>query len=135
MRLKCLLILTGLFTLALMGVAFAQDGSIGPTQPGVTDMGWVLVSGSLVPLLVAIVTKWNSSSVLKAVVMAVVNILASSVLVWKTWPDGTQFSEFAFAALTAIIASAGTYYGFWKPTLIAPKIAVATTPGQGGPPQ
>jgi len=131
-RLKMLLLFTALFTLALTGVAFAQDGSIGPTQPGVADMSWILLSGTAVPLVVAIVTKWNSSSVLKAVLMAVLNVVSSSIIVWQTWPDHSQFTSFAFAAITSVVTSAGTYYGFWKPTTVAPKLAQATTPG-GGP--
>lgn len=129
MKLRMLLLFTALFTLALTGVAFAQDGSIGPTQPGVADLSWVLLSATVVPLVVAIVTKWNSSSVLKAVLMAVLNVVSSSIIVWQTWPNNEQLTSFVFAGITAIVTSAGVYYGFWKPTTVAPKLAQATTPG------
>jgi len=130
MRKLFTLVLLALASVVLLsGVAYAQDGSIGPTQPGVSDMAWVLLSATVVPLVVAIVTSWKSSGVLKAVLMAVLNVVSSSIIVWQTWPDGTEFGSFAFAAITAIVTSAGTYYGFWKPTTIAPTLAQATTPG------
>ena len=122
------LFVTALTMFVFAAPAYAQDGSIGPTQPGVSDLGWVMFTATLVPLAVAIVTKWNTSSVIKSVLMAFLSVVTSSIVVWQTWPDGTQLTEFAFAGLTAIVTSAATYYGVWKPTTIAPKLQDATTP-------
>lgn len=127
-KLFMLLLLATVFVIVGSGVAYAQDGSIGPTQPGVSDLGWVMFTATLVPLAVAIVTKWNTSSVIKSMLMAFLSVVTSSIVVWQTWPDGTELTEFAFAGLTAIVTSAATYYGVWKPTTIAPKLQDATTP-------
>lgn len=127
-KLLMLLTLTCMAMVMFGGVAYAQEGSLGPEQPGVSDLGWVMFTATLVPLAVAIVTRWNTSSVIKSVLMAFLSVVSSSVVVWQTWPDGTELTEFAFAGLTAIVTSAATYYGVWKPTTIAPKLQDATTP-------
>jgi len=115
MKFRTLCLFTALFTLMLTGIAFAQDGSIGETQPGASQMLWVLLVGTVVPVVVALVTKWNTSSPVKVALMAVLSILASSLIVWQTWPDGAELSEFAFAAVTAVISTIAQYYGIWKP--------------------
>jgi hypothetical protein len=64
---------------------------------------------------VAFVTKWNTTSPVKVALMAVLSVLGASLVVWQTWPDGSELSEFAFAAVTAVISAISQYYGIWKP--------------------
>lgn len=122
-------LLTAVALLALGGIAYAQDGSIGPTQPGASDMLWVLLSGTIVPIVVALVTKWDTPSVVKVLLNAVLAVLASSLVVWQTWPNGSELSEFAFAALAAAIASWASYGHVWKKVgVTADNVGIGTKP-------
>jgi hypothetical protein len=108
-------LLTAAIVLALGGIAYAQDGSIGEQQPGASQMLWVLLVGTVVPLIVAFVTRWDTASPIKVILMAFLSALGSALVVWQTWPTGAELSEFAFAAVLAIISSVAQYYGIYKP--------------------
>jgi len=85
------------------------------------------VAGSLVPLLVAVLSKINASSSLKAALNLGLSILggvASSLLL----TDGeTTFLGIATSAITVYLASGVTYQNLWKPTAVAPAIAEKTS--------
>lgn len=76
---------------------------------------------TLIPILVGLVTKEVASAKLKSLLLAVLSGLAA---VGTAFVDGggvlTQETLTMFAQ-TFVIAVA-TYYGFWKPTNVAPAV-------------
>lgn len=93
-------------------------------QLDVTVVTFVL--GSLVPLVVALATKLNASSSLKAAVNVVLSIIVG-VGGYLLANDGeTTLLALAGAAITAYLASGVTYQNLWKPTGTAPEIQLKT---------
>ena len=85
-----------------------------------------LLAGTIVPVLVGLVTKMNASSTFKAVANAALSAVAG-VLAAALATGGTIDVDTALmGALTTWIASIATYYGLWKPTEISTKVAERT---------
>lgn len=127
-RLILLLVMVALLLVAMTAPAFAQ------ADPGIIDKDVVtldvsllaLLSGFIVPILTAIVTTKWSASALKAVVTAVLAVLAGSIAVWIEHAGHADISQFGMAAFEAAIVAWASYYGFWKPTGITPGLQSAT---------
>jgi predicted membrane-bound dolichyl-phosphate-mannose-protein mannosyltransferase len=91
-------------------------------QADVTAAGWQLLGlilGTLLPLVVALVTtRWTSSrwqSVLLAALAALDGLLST---LWQTHQTGAPFDLLgaAVTALGAFVVGVATHYGLWKPT-------------------
>ena len=84
-----------------------------------------LLVGTFLPILVGIVTKELASSGLKATVLAALSGaagLANGAIV----ADGAFTKEALYAAFTTWVVAVATYYGYWKPTGAASKVAAKT---------
>lgn len=81
-----------------------------------------LFIGVILPLLVGLVTRWNASAGLRAVLLlalaAVASFLSEALDAVNT---GTTFDAGAalLTAGSAFLVAVGTYFGFWSPTGIA----------------
>lgn len=82
--------------------------------------------GSVVPLLVALLTKLKASPRVKAAANLVVSIVAGVVTFLSTTNGRATFLELAGAAIAAYLASGVAYHNFWKPTGVAPVVNRST---------
>lgn len=93
-----------------------------------------LVVGTLIPLLVGLVTKEVANSGLKGVLNALLSAVAGAltVLVDNGGVLG-PWQELANAGFATFITSIATYYGVWKPTGVATSVQRKTARvGVGG---
>lgn len=74
-----------------------------------------VIAGTVIPLLVALVTKWNASSGVKAVLNAVL-ALAAGEGAMALEHGGLVTKAAALAVAYAWITSQSTHFGLWKPT-------------------
>lgn len=75
-----------------------------------------IILGMLVPLVVGLLTKFTTSSGVKAVIMLILNAV-QTLIVQATMADGTAIidqSTFIAWAL-ALVVSVATYFGVYKP--------------------
>lgn len=79
------------------------------------------IVGVFLPILVGIVTKEVASSGLKATLLAglsaVSGLVSSAIEV-----DGVFTKTALFSAVTTFVIAVATYYGYWKPTQVAPAV-------------
>lgn len=85
-----------------------------------------LVSGSVVPFLVGLVTKELASSGLKGVLNAVLSAIAGVATVLLAGDGVAEVQELVNAGFVTFLSSIGTYYGIWKPTGAAQKVQRST---------
>lgn len=85
-----------------------------------------LVSGSVIPLVTAIVTKLEAPSGLKALVSTALAGVTALVAYLSDWNGVGTWKEAVVVGLTALIAHAGSYHGVLKPTGIAPAMGQST---------
>jgi hypothetical protein len=83
-----------------------------------------MISGVLIPILVALLTKLRASSKLKAMANAI--LCAVSGALSTVIPGAFSWKPFAVAALSTWAVSVATYYGLWKPTGVTQATASAT---------
>ena len=93
-------------------------------QLDVTVVTFVL--GSLVPLVVALATKLNASSSVKAVVNVVVSVTVGVCGFLLAHDGATTPLALVGAVITAYLGSGVSYQHFWKPTGVAPAIQAST---------
>lgn len=84
-----------------------------------------LLVGTVIPLAVGLVTKLSAPSWVKAITNAILSGVAA-VITLSIKHIGINVDVFLNTFLHAFIASAAAYYGFLKPTTIAPKVANVT---------
>lgn len=92
-----------------------------------------LLGGTLIPLLVGIVTKLHAQPGLKALMNA--GLTAANGALAVTIPAGASWAWKPFLVywVTSFVTSSATYYGIWKPTGVAPAIQQSTAGvGLGG---
>lgn len=94
-------------------------------QVDVTVLNFIV--GALVPLLVAVLSKVNASSGLKAVLNLGLSILAGVASTLLLTDGETTFLGIATSAITVYLASGVTYQNLWKPTAVAPAVAEKTS--------
>lgn len=88
--------------------------------------------GVFLPILVGIVTKELASGGLKATVLALFASV-SGVATGAIQAGGAFTQEAVFAGFITWIIAVSTYYGYWKPTGAAAKVAEVTKAvGVGG---
>lgn len=78
--------------------------------------------GTLIPILTALVTRWNASPGVKAVTNLVLSAIAGFGAEFIKADNAGQEFYWQGALLTTIVTfvvSVATYYGLWKPTNVA----------------
>jgi len=93
---------------------------------------WLLVVGTLVPLVVAAVEQAHWSTPVRAVVGMVIAAAAGVITTWIVG-DVDDTRSLVIGALLTLVTSIATYLGFWRPTGIAPRIEAATSPRASSP--
>ena len=93
---------------------------------------YAAVVGVLLPLLTAIVVQTHWADQVKAIAQAALSFVAAVVITYTEGNlDGDHLRQLFMAFLIVFAPAIATYYGFYKPTGIAPSIERATTPGDG----
>lgn len=88
--------------------------------------------GFLLPLGTAIVLQRNWSNPVRAIANAVLALVAAIVVTYTEGNlDGDHLRQLFMSFVIVFVPSIATYYGFYKPTAIAPKVESATSPGEG----
>ncbi len=86
---------------------------------------WALIGGTLVPLIVGLVTKLRASSAVKGlanlVLSAVAGVIAAAIA-----GGGILTKQSVVAGFLSLVGSVGAYYGVLKPTGVTGAIQVAT---------
>lgn len=83
-----------------------------------------LIIGTIIPVLVGLITKMNASSKLKGALMLVLNAAQGLVIASKTANGGAFFSTDALVLfLSGVAISLMAYYGFYKPNDVPSKLA------------
>lgn len=72
-----------------------------------------LIAGTIVPLLVGLVTKLHASSQVKAVVNVVLSCVTGAVAFLVTNSGKARWQELVAAALAAYVASGNSYQNLW----------------------
>lgn len=83
-------------------------------------------AGFIVPVLVAILAKAEAPAAVKAILNAVLVCVAGLLAVAIKQEGHLDLYGWAAAIAEAAVASWASYYGFWKPTGIAPSVQGAT---------
>lgn len=85
-----------------------------------------LLGGLVVPLLTAVATKRLAHPALKSLVTLVLSVIAGAVAV-ATQANGVVVTDqWVDGIVTTFISAIASYYGFWKPSTIAPRLQQAT---------
>jgi hypothetical protein len=91
---------------------------------------WTLLIGALLPPLIAFIQRPGWSNRARAIVTVVVCVAVGFVGTYLEG-DGLQWDgDLVGACLRVLLAAQATYIAFWKPTQVAPKIELATTPSR-----
>jgi ABC-type amino acid transport system permease subunit len=90
----------------------------------VAFLSWLLGMGC--PIVVAILTQSHWPSAVKAILNAGLACLAGLIAVWIKTNGNVDVIYTLLAIAQAMIAAWASYYGFWKPTSIAPTLHTAT---------
>lgn len=85
-----------------------------------------LIVGSVLPLLVGVVTKMNASSKTKAVVNVVLSFASGAGAFLATNSGQGHWQEVVAAGLATFIASGASYRNLWKPVEAAKAIQEKT---------
>lgn len=80
-----------------------------------------ILVGTALPILVGIVTKASASSKLKSTLLALFSAIGG-VAVIAIEQDGLIEKDTLIAAAVTFVTAAATYYGFWKPSGVAPAV-------------
>lgn len=83
-------------------------------------------AGFVVPVLVAILAKSSASKPLKAILNAVLVAVGASLVVAIKMNGAVDLYGWGSSIAEAALASWASYYGFWKPTGLAPSVHEAT---------
>jgi membrane-associated HD superfamily phosphohydrolase len=87
-------------------------------------LNWIVGAG--IPILVALVTRFEAKAAVKALVNLALNLLATAVLtIVAALAVGKPIGWFdiVFAFITGFIVSGASYAHLWKPTGLAPTVA------------
>lgn len=75
-----------------------------------------LIVGVLLPILVAVVTKYESSPRVKSVLLLVLSGVTAVLNSWLSTPNGFDWQQAVWGAVTTFIIGVATLFGLWKPT-------------------
>lgn len=87
---------------------------------------WSLIASLVIPLLVGVVTKEVASQGLKATLLALFSA-ANGVVSSAIQNEGLLTQATFTAAVVSFVVSVATYYGYLKPTGVAPAVAEKTS--------
>ncbi len=90
------------------------------------------IAGSVLPVLIAIVTQQHWSPRVKGLVTATLSLLAGLVAAWQQGQFGHGWQV---AAAVVFLTASSAYAAFWKPTGLAPLIEELTTFSRKGLPK
>lgn len=85
-----------------------------------------LASGTVIPLLVSLVTKSRADPALKAITNAFLAALAAAVVTATTAGGTIQWQVYVQNILLAWVVSVAAYHGLWKPTGAATSVSERT---------
>jgi hypothetical protein len=77
-----------------------------------------LVVGTLLPILVALITDRAASGAAKAITLLALSAVASFLTAWLVALNGGlpfDFAQAAFGVLTTFIVAVAVHFGLWKP--------------------
>lgn len=108
------------FVLLLASPAWSADGDpVTPTTGTVLTMSlatWAVLQGTVIPILVGILTKVNAPDPIKVLINLLLNALGGLVAVVVVSDGVATLSLNAIvAAGLGFVASIASHYGFWKP--------------------
>ena len=86
---------------------------------------WSALGGTVVPILVGLVTKLNASSAVKGVVNLVLSTIAG-LIATAIAGDGVLTQAAVVAAFLALMTSVATYYGVLKPVGVTGAVQEST---------
>ena len=90
-----------------------------------------MVSGVLIPILVALLTKLRAPSSTKAIANAFLSAVAGALA--TVIPGDFSWTTFGIAALSAWAVSVSSHFGLWKPTGTTNTVQEATADVGLGP--
>src|SRR5574343_563087 len=94
-------------------------------ETNVDLQNWQVVTGFLLPLLMSVILQKPWSREVKAAVTFVVCYIVAAVQMWLD--TGIDASHLFGNGLAIFVIAISTFYGFWKPTGIAPKLEAITS--------
>jgi hypothetical protein len=122
-------VVAALFLIMLASSALA-DSQVGPADSG-DNLHLVqvlnVVVATVLPLLVALVTKTTTSPGAKAWLLAFLTVLGAFITTYVNNPDSFDVWGAVLTAITSFLVSIGLHYGLWKPTGVATKANAALT--------
>ena len=124
-----------LFTLTVVLVSMLHVVA-GSAEDGVTDVAsasaaiqqWEVILGFIQPLLIAFIIQSSWSRSTQSVVSFLAAAATTTIGMWLQG-DFNGVTDWVTSVMTVFAVSMTSYYGVWKPTGVAPKIEVATSPG------
>jgi hypothetical protein len=90
-------------------------------------MMWSLLVGAASPLAISVVQRPSWTSQIRVAIMAVFCLIVGAGTAYFT--GQLTGRSVVSAVLVVLVTALATYHGIWQPTGIAPKLEVATTPG------
>lgn len=91
---------------------------------------WATIVGFLAPPVIAIIQQSKWSNRVRAVVTFLLALVAGAGTAYFQGDlTGKRFVE---AAMIVFVAAIAAFYGFWKPTGVAPKVEETTDLGPSG---
>lgn len=81
------------------------------------------ISGALIPFVTGVITKSSASSAVKGWVSALLSAATAVVSYLTDFQGVSTAKEAVLVGLTVLLAQAGIYQGFYKPTGIGPSVS------------
>lgn len=75
-----------------------------------------LIVGVLLPILVAVVTKYEDSPRVKSLLLLVLSGVTGVLNSWLVAPNGFDWAQAIWGGVTTFIIGVATLFGLWKPT-------------------
>lgn len=75
-----------------------------------------LIVGVLLPILVAAVTKYEASPKARSLLLLVLSAVTGVLNSWLSTPNGFDWQQAIWGAVTTFIIGVATLFGLWKPT-------------------
>jgi hypothetical protein len=117
-----------LLIVAVLVIPRAVAAGLDGLDPRVeTDVWYLLVTGTVLPLVISLIQQRHWNTTVQSIVALVVCIAAASAI--SIHAGVTSGQGVAGAAIIVITVTKALYEAFWKPTGIAPAIENATTVG------
>lgn len=104
----------------------ANEGDDATDSPNTEN--WQFILGALQPLVLSVILQSTWSRRLQAVVAFVFSVVATAVGMYLAG-DFALGMDYVTGILAVFSSSIVAYYGFWKPTGVAPAIEAKTSPG------